>query len=208
MKNQKVRIHNRMGRLIAVCSTFLVCGLAAGTLQAQNSQTEQKPVNKVAVQFEGTNIVFQVGPEGPGPQDLVSAQVQTVQTNRLLIDIGAQVKLVTANMPGSSEFAILDVRVFVDGSLISPGIVRYGDQSTHWTPGLPDNTYSLSRLDAASFSFVTGDLAPGVHTILAKAYLAGSGAGGGGIDGSVGKGTMTVETVHVITNPSDIPTLK
>ena len=199
---------DRARRFLIVCSLSLVCGVEAN-IQAQASQPEgQKPVNKVAVQFDGTNIVFQVGPEGPGPQDLVSAQVRMVQTNRLLIDIGAQVNLVTASSPGSSQLAILDVRLFVDGRLVSPGIIRYGDQSALQSPGEPDNTFTLSRLDAASFKFLTDDLPPGDHTILAKAYLSGFGHGVGGAGGSVGKGTMTVETVYAITDPSDVPTLK
>jgi len=44
--------------------------------------------------------------------------------------------------------------------------------------------------------------------MLAKAYLVATGVSGGGSGGSVGKGTMPVETVHIITDPSDIPKLK
>jgi hypothetical protein len=190
---------------MVVCSLFLVCGLAAGTLQAQNSQ--QKPANKVAVQFVGTNIVAQSGPEGPGYQDLVSAQVRTVQTNDLLVNIGLQLDLRTSTTPGSSETALLNLIVYVDGVYISPSFVRYGYQHAIFSPGT-ENGYTLERQDVDSFSFIARDLPPGVHTILATAYLVATGVGGGGAGGSVGDGTMTVETVHVITDSSDIPTLK
>jgi hypothetical protein len=208
MTKQRMTIHNRTGRLLVVSSSFLICGLAAGTLQAQNSAQDQKPVNKVAVQFVGTNIVSQSGAEGPGYQDLVSAQVRTVQTNDLLIDIGLQVDLKTTSTPASSETALLNLIVYVDGIYISPSFVKYGYQHAVQSPGEPDNGFTLERQDALSFSFLAGDLPPGVHTILATAYLVGSGVGGGAAGGSVGQGTMTVETVHVITDPNDIPTLK
>jgi len=202
--------------LLAVCSLFLVCGLAAGALQAQNSQhSKKKPdhkgeveaIHKVAVQFVGTNIEAQVGADGPGFQDLVSAQVQTVHTNELLITVGLELTLQTVSVPGSDGFELLNVEVFVDGNLGSPDFVRFGDQHARLSPSDTGNTYILERENAVSFSFVTCDLPPGVHTILAKAYLVGSGVGSGGFTGSVGKGTMTVETVHVITDSSDIPTL-
>jgi len=202
-------IHGCTGRILAVCS--LVCALAAGTLQAQNSL--QKPakggaagVNKVAIQFVGTNITAQVGAEGPGYQDLVSAQVQTIQTNKLLVNLGLELTLQTTSAPGSDGFELLNVEVTVDGNFISPDFVRFGDQHARQSPGETDS-YLLEREDAVSFSFVTGDLSPGVHTIVAKGYLVGSGVGGGNFTGSVGKGTMTVQTVHVITGPTDVPTL-
>jgi hypothetical protein len=206
MTMQKMRIHNRSGRSVVVCTLSLVCGLAAGNLQAQKSQHEQKPVSKVAVQFVGTNIVAQTGPDGPGYQDLVSAQVQTVQTNALLVNVGLELTLQTTSTPGSSEFELLEVEVLVDGNFASPDVVRFGDQNARQSPGETDS-FLLERQNAVSFSFLTGDLTPGLHTILVKAYLVGSGVGGGAHTGSVGKGTMTVETVHVITDPSDIPTL-
>jgi len=197
-----------MGRLLVVCSLSLVCGLAAGTLQAQNSQQDQKPVNKVVVQFVGTNIVVQAGPEGPGYQDLVSAQVRTVQTNDLLINVGMQLDLRTSSTPGSSETALLNLIVYVDGVYISPSFVRYGYQHAIFSPGAAENGYTLERQDVDSFSFVARDLSPGVHTILATAYLVATGVGGGSASGSVGDGTMTVETAHVIRDSSDVPTLK
>jgi hypothetical protein len=204
-----------MRRLLVVCTLILVCGLAAGTLQAQKlEQSKKKPVkggvqgvNKVAVQFVGTNITAQVGPEGPGFQDLVSAQVQTVRTNELVINVGLELTLQTTSVPGSDGFELLEVEVFVDGKLTSPDFARFGDQHAVQSPGETDS-FRLEREDAVAFSFVTGDLPPGDHTILARAYLVGSGVAGGGFTGSVGKGTMTVETVHVITDPSDIPTLE
>ena len=65
----------------------------------------------------------------------------------------------------------------------------------------------LERLDAVSFSFLADNLPPGVHTNSAQVNLFAFGVGGGNADGSVGHGTMTIETVHIVTDQSDIPTL-
>ncbi len=63
----------------------------------------------------------------------------------------------------------------------------------------------LSTLDAATFNFVAVDVPQGIHTISVQARIDTSGSaqqGSFAATGTVGKGTLTVESVRLIKDPN------
>jgi hypothetical protein len=65
----------------------------------------------------------------------------------------------------------------------------------------------LSTLDAATFNFVAVDVPQGIHTISVQARIDTSGSaqqGSFAATGTVGKGTLTVESVRLIKDPNVI----
>ncbi len=58
----------------------------------------------------------------------------------------------------------------------------------------------LETMDANSFNFITPDLSAGVHTIAVKARIDKDTSGTAEAMGSIGKGSVTVESVRLIRN--------
>ena len=104
----------------------------------------------------------------------------------------------------------LEVRILVDGQEIEPGPATYADRVQTLSAFLMPTEMielMLRTMHAASFSFVGIDIPVGVHNVAVQARVSTEGSATFGTFsalGSVGKGTMTVESVRLIKG-EDVP---
>jgi len=132
--------------------------------------------------------------------------------------------------------ANVQVQVLVDNRVVEPGTVVYGRRTQTLTATLegaiagclsvdpntggiildPDCVTPetieliLDSMDAASFTFVAVNVPQGLHTIKVQARIDTTGSaqtGSWSALGTVGKGTMTAESVRLIKDPNVILTL-
>lgn len=132
--------------------------------------------------------------------------------------------------------ANVQVQVLLDGNPVEPGTVVYGRRTQTLTATLegaiagcltvdpvtggiildpncvtPETIeLILDSMDAASFSFVAVNVPQGLHTVQVQARIDTTGSaqtGSWSALGTVGKGTMTVESVRLIKDPNVILTL-
>ncbi len=192
-------------RQILAWAGILALPLAVVTASAQ---TTEIPASKVAAQTSGVVLI----PATTGTSDwtnILSANIKVPNEKDLFITASLETGLFTAttNPPDSSAHAQVQVQVLLDDNLVLPGVVSYGSRVQTLDSSLsPGESLDLSQttLDGASFSFIAGDVPVGVHTIVVQARVSTSGYGAYGATGAVGKGTLTVESVRLITDPFGI----
>lgn len=131
------------------------------------------------------------------------------------------------NMVSDTSVArgVVQVRVLVDGTAIEPGAVVFGRRSQSLSATLEGAIAScltivdgalvldpdcvtpeeieliLETMDAATFNFVGTDIPQGVHTVSVQARIDTAGSAEQGefeAKATVGKGSMTVESVRLI----------
>jgi hypothetical protein len=187
----------------AMVALSLSWPLSVGTGQAQSppNQASAKVTAKVS-------DVTLIGPTTTQSDyvSLLCNNIKTANMKDLFITAALQVGLFTRTAqtvvsPDAQARAAVQVRVLLDGQVVEPGVVVYGQRIQ--TLRLDESIeLQLDSLDAASFSFVAVDVSQGVHEICVQARVdttGGSGTSGTfSATGAVGKGTVTVESVRLI----------
>jgi len=197
-------ITNKVNSLLgSIMALSLALSVSLGTASGQN--TNQQPASKVAAQ--STDVVLIPPTTGTsGWTNVLSATIKTPNEKDLFITVSLETGLFTqtATPPSSTATATVQVRVLLDGAVVDPpGVVSYGSR-IQTLNSLDVIDLSLNTLDAASFSFVAGDVPVAVHTITVQAQVSTSGDGTFAASGAVGKGTLTIETVRLITTPTGV----
>jgi hypothetical protein len=111
---------------------------------------------------------------------------------------------VTGGIDSAQAQGKVEVRILLDGEVVDPGPVVYANriQTLNTSLGLNESIQlTLDTTAAASFTFVAVDVPVGVHTVTAQARVVTSDLGDAEATGSVGKGSLTVESVRLVKTP-------
>src|SRR5438094_5532451 len=188
----------------------LALPLAVATVQGQT--TQQQPSAKVTAK---TSQFTLIPTTGTGDWvTILSNNIKTAEMKDLFVtaalEAGVYTQTAVTGTGTSSARGKLEVRILVDGLEIEPGPATYADRvQTLSTFLMPTEMIELMlrTMHAASFSFVGIDIPVGVHNVAVQARVSTEGSATFGTFsalGSVGKGTMTVESVRLIKG-EDVP---
>jgi|SRR5438094_2071529 len=188
----------------------LALPLAVATVQGQT--TQQQPSAKVTAK---TSQFTLIPTTGTGDWvTILSNNIKTAEMKDLFVtaalEAGVYTQTAVTGTGTSSARGKLEVRILVDGLEIEPGPATYADRvQTLSTFLMPTEMIELMlrTMHAASFSFVGIDIPVGVHNVAVQARVTTEGSAVSGTFsalGSVGKGTMTVESVRLIKG-EDVP---
>ena len=152
---------------------------------------------------------------------ILQQTLKTASQKDLFIDVSLECGLYTRTKSGKAgtvdtSFAKggVYVTVLVDGIAAYPGEVKFCEREqtlTTYLQGILNLTTGLvvtdeyvelilKTMDANSFNFVMPDLSAGVHTVAVKARIDTDVSGTAEAKGSIGKGSVTVESVRMIRN--------
>ena len=179
---------------------------------------ENQPSAKATAKVGNINVLDQTDL----PQTLILSQIlKTASQKDLFIDVSLECGLYTKTKSGKAgtvDTSIAKggvyVTVYVDDLPAYPGEVKFCERQqtlTTYLQGILDlgsglvvaDEYVeliLETMDANSFNFIMADLSAGVHTIKVKARIDTDVSGVAEAKGSIGKGSVTVESVRMIRN--------
>src|SRR5436309_8823546 len=188
----------------------LALPLAVATVQGQT--TQQQPSAKVTAK---TSQFTLIPTTGTGDWvTILSNNIKTAEMKDLFVtaalEAGVYTQTAVTGTGTSSARGKLEVRILVDGQEIEPGPATYADRVQTLSAFLMPTEMielMLRTMHAASFSFVGIDIPVGVHNVAVQARVSTEGSATFGTFsalGSVGKGTMTVESVRLIKG-EDVP---
>jgi hypothetical protein len=188
---------------------LLAAGLAlALTSTSALAQQPQQPSAKVTAKTSSLVLI----PETKGTGDWVTVLCNNIKTPNdkdLFItasfEAGLYTRTETPDTSMSTARARVRVRVLLDGQQVEPGVITYNDRiQTLSTVLEPTEAVKLilRTMAANSFGYVAVDVPVGVHQVCAQARVDTEGTTTDGAVfaamGSVGKGTLTVESVRLI----------
>ena len=197
-----------IGWLLAL---ILALPFAVATVEGQT--TQQQPSAKVTAKTSQFTLIPPTTGTG-GWVTILSNNIKTAEMKDLFVtaalEAGVYTQTAVTGTGTSTARGKLEVRILVDGLEIEPGPATYADRvQTLSTFLMPTEMIELMlrTMHAASFSFVGIDIPVGVHNVAVQARVSTEGSSVSGTFsalGSVGKGTMTVESVRLIKG-EDVP---
>jgi len=196
---------------LVVASVILSVLVFFGAALAAENQPSAKATAKVGAinKLDYTNL----------PETLILSQIlKTASQKDLFIDVSLECGLYTKTKSGKAgtvDTSIAKggvyVTVYVDDIEAYPGEVKFCEREQTLTTLLGGFLVGdvvrdeyveliLKTMDANSFNFIMPDLSAGVHTIKVKARIDTDVSGVAEAKGSIGKGSVTVESVRMIRN--------
>jgi len=197
-----------IGWLLAL---ILALPFAVETVEGQT--TQQQPSAKVTAKTSQFTLIPPTTGTG-GWVTILSNNIKTAEMKDLFVtaalEAGVYTQTAVTGTGTSTARGKLEVRILVDGQEIEPGPATYADRVQTLSAFLMPTEMielMLRTMHAASFSFVGIDIPVGVHNVAVQARVSTEGSATFGTFsalGSVGKGTMTVESVRLIKG-EDVP---